>query len=433
MAVRTPAPRPAMRRANRRACRIVCEATDNPKVPEGLVAPPPPVPLPPEMEARRQELAKAAALEAKLKVQAAKAASDAAKAKARAETIAAAEAAAWLRTPRGPRGPRWGTLVESRKRPTASGSWDEMIPRTRRTVRHQVRLPIPGGLRLSPNFDALRAPALRRDQRFEGRLEEIEKNHGTLQAFAESYKEYGLHPKPDGAPGDVRYVEYAPGAKRLSLMGDFNGWKAWEFEGERDEFGKWTLDVPAAAGLKHGSQVRVVMESHDGRQFDRVPAWIQRIVQCCDEESGETRCYHNGVYHDPPEGERHEWRHEKPRVRPASLRIYEAHVGMSSEETRCGTYREFADEVLPRVKELGITAAAHGRRVPRLLRLVRYQVTNFFAAAAERRSGGLYLGDKCHGMEMQCFMDVVHAHAATTPSTGSTSSTDRRSPLPRDP
>ena len=72
VAVRTPAPRPAMRRANRRACRIVCEATDNPKVPEGLVAPPPPVPLPPEMEARRQELAKAAALEAKLKVQAAK-------------------------------------------------------------------------------------------------------------------------------------------------------------------------------------------------------------------------------------------------------------------------------------------------------------------------------------------------------------------------
>ena len=263
-----------------------------------------------------------------------------------------------------------------------------------------------------------------RYQRFEGRLEEIEKNHGTLQAFAESYKEYGLHPKPDGAPGDVRYVEYAPGAKRLSLMGDFNGWKAWEFEGERDEFGKWTLDVPAAAGLEHGSQVRVVMES-DGRQFDRVPAWIQRIVQCCDEESGETRCYHNGVYHDPPEGERHEWRHEKPRVRPASLRIYEAHVGMSSEETRCGTYREFADEVLPRVKELGyncvqlMAVADHAYYAS-----FGYQVTNFFAAAPERRSEDLkYLVDKCHGMGMQCFMDVVHAHATTTPSTGSTSST----------
>ena len=36
--------------------------------------------------------------------------------------------------------------------------------------------------------------------------------------FADSYKTYGLHPDPRGAPGDVRYVEYAPGAKRLSLM-----------------------------------------------------------------------------------------------------------------------------------------------------------------------------------------------------------------------
>ena len=106
-------------RANRRACRIVCEATDNPKVPEGLVAPPPPVPLPPEMEARRQELAKAAALEAKLKVQAAKAASDAAKAKARAETIAAAEAARVAADPARPARPSMGDApVESRKRPT---------------------------------------------------------------------------------------------------------------------------------------------------------------------------------------------------------------------------------------------------------------------------------------------------------------------------
>ena len=234
--MRTPAPRPAMRRANRRACRIVCEATDNPKVPEGLVAPPPPVPLPPEMEARRQELAKAAALEAKLKVQAAKAASDAAKAKARAETIAAAEAARVAADPARPARPSMGDApVESSEAPhDASGSWDEMIPENETDEEYVTRVrlrPIHGRLALCRNEPSLMPYEhllYGRYQRFEGRLEEIEKNHGTLQAFAESYKEYGLHPKPDGAPGDVRYVEYAPGAKRLSLMGDFNGWKAWE-------------------------------------------------------------------------------------------------------------------------------------------------------------------------------------------------------------
>ncbi len=38
-----------------------------------------------------------------------------------------------------------------------------------------------------------------------------------------------------------------------------------------------------------------------------------------------------------------------------SLRIYEAHVGMASQELKVGSYREFARDVLPRVKELGYT------------------------------------------------------------------------------
>ena len=425
-----PVRRPAMRTSNRRACRVVNFAAGEPgsKIPEGLVAQPPPVPLPPELQAKRDEAAKAAALEAKLKVQAAKAASDAAKAKARAEAIAAAEAAKRAADPERPARPSMDAVEAELELQSddsvpadASGSWDELIPENETDEEYLTRVrlrPIHGRLALCRNEPSLmpyEQLLYGRYQRFEGRLEEIEQNHGSLQAFAEAYKEYGLHPKPGGSPGDVRYVEYAPGAKRLSLMGDFNGWKAWEFEGVVDEFGKWVVDVPAAAGLTHGSQVRVVMESHDGRQFDRVPSWIQRIVQCCDEESGEARCYHNGVYHDPPPGERHEFVHEKPKIKPASLRIYEAHVGMSSEEQRCGTYREFADEVLPKVHELGyncvqlMAVADHAYYA-----CFGYQVTNFFAAA--HRSGGpedlKYLVDKCHGLGMQCFMDVVHAHAS---------------------
>ena len=33
--------------------------------------------------------------------------------------------------------------------------------------------------------------------------------------------------------------------------------------------------------------------------------------------------------------------------------VYEAHVGMGGEEGRVHTYREFADEVLPRISRLG--------------------------------------------------------------------------------
>ena len=44
------------------------------------------------------------------------------------------------------------------------------------------------------------------------------------------------------------------------------------------------------------------------------------------------------------------------------LRVYEAHVGMASEELRVGTYREFARDVLPRVKALGYTCVQVGFR-----------------------------------------------------------------------
>ena len=40
-------------------------------------------------------------------------------------------------------------------------------------------------------------------------------------------------------------------------------------------------------------------------------------------------------------------------VQEFNLFIYEAHVGMATEEYRPGSYREFADNVLPRVKALG--------------------------------------------------------------------------------
>lgn len=42
--------------------------------------------------------------------------------------------------------------------------------------------------------------------------------------------------------------------------------------------------------------------------------------------------------------------------RPANLetlRIYEAHVGMSSVEEKVSTYREFADNILPHIKATG--------------------------------------------------------------------------------
>lgn len=41
--------------------------------------------------------------------------------------------------------------------------------------------------------------------------------------------------------------------------------------------------------------------------------------------------------------------------RPASLRIYESHVGIATAEPKVGSYKEFIENVIPRIKKLGKT------------------------------------------------------------------------------
>lgn len=45
-------------------------------------------------------------------------------------------------------------------------------------------------------------------------------------------------------------------------------------------------------------------------------------------------------------------KHPKPK-KPESLRIYESHVGIATQEHRVGTYLEFAKDVIPRIKKQG--------------------------------------------------------------------------------
>lgn len=86
---------------------------------------------------------------------------------------------------------------------------------------------------------------------------------------------------------------------------------------------------------------------------------------------------------------------KKPR-RPKSLRIYETHVGISSQDPKVNTYRDFAENVLPRVKLQGISGwdvfgilIFLGYNTIQLMAIMEhayyasfgYQVTSFFAAS----------------------------------------------------
>lgn len=46
----------------------------------------------------------------------------------------------------------------------------------------------------------------------------------------------------------------------------------------------------------------------------------------------------------------YKFKHPKPK-KPESLRIYECHVGIATQEGRVGTYLEFAKNVIPRIEK----------------------------------------------------------------------------------
>ena len=101
--------------------------------------------------------------------------------------------------------------------------------------------------------------------------------------------------------------------------------------------------------------------------------------------------------------------------------IYEAHVGMAQDKYGIGSYREFADITLPRIKKAGYNAV-------QLMAIQEhpyyasfgYQVTNFFAPSHHfgEPEDLKYLINKAHGMGIAVILDVVHSHACPNESEG---------------
>lgn len=174
-------------------------------------------------------------------------------------------------------------------------------------------------------------------------MKRINQRAGSLEEYARGYRYYGFN--RDAETGAWTYREWAPAARRVSLIGDFNGWNRESHPLERNERGVWEIMLPPDA-LAHGQKVKVHVVGADGTGRDRIPAWITRTVQ-------DTTTYDFAGEIWMPERP-YEWRNngfEPSRVEVPF--VYEAHVGMGGEEGRVHTYREFADEVLPRISRLG--------------------------------------------------------------------------------
>lgn len=243
------------------------------------------------------------------------------------------------------------------------------------------------------------------------RKKAIESAEGSLEAFSRGYERYGF--TTDSSTGEITFREWAPAAAHVALIGDFNGWDGEATPMTRDEFGTFEVKLPKGA-IEHGSKVKVRIFTSDGAQLDRIPAWCRRATV----EQGVMGAAYDGVYWAPEE--KFAFKNKAPK-KPQASRIYEAHVGMSSNEGKVASYREFADDVLPRV-------AAGGYNTVQLMAVMEhayygsfgYHVTNPFAVSS--RCGTpedlKYLVDKAHGLGLRVLLDIVHSHASSNTQDG---------------
>ena len=228
-----------------------------------------------------------------------------------------------------------------------------------------------------------------------------------LESFATAHDYYGIH----RVPGGWIYREWAPNAYQLYLTGDFNGWNPTSHPLRKLEGGNWELFLSGANALWEGCKVKTVVDANLTRT-EHIPLYARRVVQ-----DPKTTTFTAEVVDTAkvfPWTDR-DFKGEE------SLYIYEAHVGMALEDGRIGTYREFADWILPVIKRSGYNAI-------QLMAIMEhpyygsfgYQVSNFFAASSwfGKPEDLKYLVNTAHAMGIRVLLDVVHSHAVKNTAEG---------------
>jgi 1,4-alpha-glucan branching enzyme len=247
----------------------------------------------------------------------------------------------------------------------------------------------------------------RRHDLFLRRLLELTDAFGSLEALSTGHHHFGFtRGDQRGQPG-IWYREWAPGAEALFLVGDFNFWDRRAHPMERDAFGVYAVFLPDRGGqsaIPHGSRVKVHVV-HAGHGEDRIPAYVKRAVQdpASHDFAGQYWCP------DAP----YAFKHRSP-APSGNLRIYEAHVGMATEEGKVGTFAEFTRDVLPRIARLGYDAV-------QLMAIMEhpyygsfgYHVSSFFAVSSRFGTPEELkaLIDTAHGLGLRVLIDLVHSHA----------------------
>ncbi|HPR80907.1 MAG TPA: alpha-amylase family glycosyl hydrolase [Enterococcus sp.] len=225
-----------------------------------------------------------------------------------------------------------------------------------------------------------------------------------LSSFANGHHYFGFHKQKNG----WIYREWAPNAKTIALIGDFNQWNRTSHLLKNIGDGVWEIQLTDEDQLVHGSKVRIEITTENDK-FERIPTYCKRVVQ-----KKETVDFDGQVW-DPSQP--FEWTDQEfKRPQDEPVLIYESHVGMAGIKEGISTFQEYIATVLPRVKELGYNTI-------QLMAIAEhpyygsfgYQVSNFFAVSSKFGTPEdlKLLIDTAHSLGISVLLDIVHSHSAT--------------------
>lgn len=250
-----------------------------------------------------------------------------------------------------------------------------------------------------------------------------------LHLFAEGnhhriYEKMGAHAVVLKGVHGVYFAVWAPNARNVSVIGDFNRWDGRKHQMRRMEAGVWDLFIPE---LGLGEPYKYEVKNQIGHIYYKSdPYGFQQEIR------PQTASIVADLNSYPWQDQ--DWMARRRRLNPQSLPIsvYEVHLGSwlhaaaevppasgtvvpvsRKAEGRFLTYRELADRLIPYVKDLGFT---HIELMPVAEHPYDgswgYQVTGYYACTSRYGSPQDFMAfvDQCHQNDIGVIMDWVPGH-----------------------
>ena len=227
----------------------------------------------------------------------------------------------------------------------------------------------------------------------------------------EIYEKMGAHKVTCKGKEGVYFAVWAPHARRVAVVGDFN---EWDFEAnymERQEpLGIYTCFVP---GVEEGALYKFCIETQKGKRIFKADPFANYAELRPGTASRVVDISHLKWTDDAWMKARQTWDHKK-----SPMSIYEVHPGSwmrhpGREDEGFYTYREFADAIVKYVKDMGYThVELMGMAEHPFDGSWGYQVTGYYAPTSRYGTPEdfAYMIDHLHRNNIGVILDWVPAH-----------------------